>query len=289
MSAKTLLSNHFIADEKPMFHIPRKVRAATDYVARAPLQTKIREVVVAPDNSRVELLEKKTMDMSSKLLAREEELKNLHMKLLNLESQGKNGTENMKVHLQQKEQEIKDLKARLTHKQEAIESLANHANKTSSMLTNIHADLSGKDGEMNNIKLDLQTKADIIGALQNKILEKDGQIVELSNKIQSLHQGLTQVHNKQAVQEQEQHLLKVKTASSSNPQTLWVGPKTDLPKQPEAVSEGGVWKSAPGPGLVVSGTSVLFHDIGYTSSKKGTLPLVLDLATNRVLVDTSGK
>lgn len=68
---------------------------------------------------------------------------------------------------------------------------------------------------------------------------------------------------------------------SSNVKTLHVGDDFNLPEQPDVVKEGGLHKVAP-LSLTVNG-AVLFHDIGYTTDKKGLVPLFYDPVTNRVL------
>lgn len=70
-------------------------------------------------------------------------------------------------------------------------------------------------------------------------------------------------------------------AVSSNVKTLHVGDEFNLPEQPDVVKEGGIHKVAP-LSLTVNG-AVLFHDIGYTTDKKGLVPLFYDPVTNRVL------
>lgn len=63
--------------------------------------------------------------------------------------------------------------------------------------------------------------------------------------------------------------------------TLHVGQPFNMPEQPAVVREGGLHKDAP-LALSVNG-AVLFHDIGYTTDKKGLDPLFYDPVTNRVL------
>lgn len=64
--------------------------------------------------------------------------------------------------------------------------------------------------------------------------------------------------------------------------TLHVGADFNIPEQPSVEQEGGVHKVSP-LAIVVNG-GVLLHDIGYTTDKKGLVPLYYDPATQRALI-----
>lgn len=64
--------------------------------------------------------------------------------------------------------------------------------------------------------------------------------------------------------------------------TLHVGADFNIPEQPSVEQEGGVHKVSP-LAIVVNG-GVLLHDIGYTTDKKGLVPLYYDPTTQRALI-----
>jgi len=92
---------------------------------------------------------------------------------------------------------------------------------------------------------------------------------------------------KQALQLAQSAVSKAQNIESkAEVKTMQLGPKFNLPQQPEVVLEGGVHKVAP-LALTVNG-GVVLHDIGYTTDKAGLVPVLLDPVTGR-LVQYRGK
>lgn len=266
MNAKTYLGNQFLADEKTKIYIPRKTRMATTYLAQQPMNTHTREVIIAPNNARVDSIEKKTIDLHSRLNDKHNEIQLLNTKLSDMKEYSTSTHSVLRENLLARDKEISALRSKIDEKEESIKSLVNHANSTSSAVSSINTDLTHKQAH--------------IGAIHYSLAEKDNAINILKDKIRELEQGID------ALSQDSSNLL-AKSAQQDKPEVLYVGKEANLPKQPEPVSEGGVWKDAP-LALSVHGGMVL-HNIGYTTTSKGCLPLVWDMSTNRMLINTSGK
>lgn len=69
---------------------------------------------------------------------------------------------------------------------------------------------------------------------------------------------------------------------SDQTEHLHVGKRFNLPEQPEIEREGGIHKVAP-LALTING-AVILHDIGYTTDKKGLVPLYYDPVSQRALI-----
>lgn len=120
----------------------------------------------------------------------------------------------------------------------------------------------------------------------NKIQDQGAQIRELQSAVRELSRQLSV--NTKSVQVSQASISSLQSQEantqslSSSVRSLHIGEDFNLPEQPDIIKEGGIHKVAP-LSLTVNG-AVLFHDIGYTTDKKGLIPLFYDPITNRVLL-----
>jgi hypothetical protein len=259
MNARTYVGNVYDREKRPTIHIPRIARPAVGYQGRAITHVHTKEVVVIPTNSKIDALEKKTMDISSGLSSRLEEMKKMDERITSSISRAESDNQSLRAQLQLKEEQLKSLRAELEEKQRSIDILHDHTASTSvSVLSLVE--------EINDTKIDLHAKVE----------EKEKDISSLNDRVDGIDHCVSLI--KSRTDELE------KKGEKSNPETLMIGKDVNLPRQPESISEMGVWKTAPLT-LSVNG-GIVFHDIGYTTNGQGTFPLVWDPSTSRVLVGT---
>lgn len=107
----------------------------------------------------------------------------------------------------------------------------------------------------------LQSHNDVADVI--KLKDSDTKVEQLSTHVDTLSSKIPSTYDKKV-------------------DTLHVGADFNLPEQPSTEKEGGVHKVAP-LSFVVNG-AVLLHDIGYTTDKKGLVPLYYDPITQRALI-----
>lgn len=111
-------------------------------------------------------------------------------------------------------------------------------------------------------------------AQDSKYLEHDSQIKQLNTTVRDISSKLSYA--------QAAASTLPSVSKGDHVKSLHVGDQFNLPEQPVAVKEGGLHKIAP-LSLTVNG-AVLLHDIGYTTEKKGLVPLYYDPVTQRALI-----
>lgn len=108
----------------------------------------------------------------------------------------------------------------------------------------------------------------VLSAQKSKYAEHDVQIKQLNAAVKDISSKLS--------------YAEVAAKNTDHVKSLHIGDKFNLPEQPAIVKEGGLHKVAP-LSLAVNG-AVLLHDIGYTTDKKGLVPLYYDPVTQRALI-----
>lgn len=126
----------------------------------------------------------------------------------------------------------------------------------------------------NNIKPIPSTKVGKSHTYDNSVTILSNTILELRNEISTLKNQVESI------------LVEIPIAIPSSDMDgadyLHIGKAFNIPEQPYVVKEGGVHKVAP-LALSINGALVL-HDIGYTSEKKGLIPIYFDPITERLLI-----
>lgn len=165
---------------------------------------------------------------------------------------------------------------------EILSELANEVSKIQSFLKKLEESI-----------LSLKKELDVFNskekALTMKQSEHDNQIRQLNVAMKDISTKLSyaQVAAKNVPKEIIKEVITVPAPPTTPPtidhvKSLHIGEKFNLPEQPPVVKEGGIHKSAP-LSLTVNG-AVLLHDIGYTTDKKGLVPLYYDPITQRALI-----
>lgn len=284
MRANNVLTNNYVMETKPMIQMTR--RSNKSFYTPEVVNTHTREVVITPDNSRVENLERQHVSIQNAVAEKDKQIHDLihqidtlrNTTVSNMESTTKyihnveNSTNNKMNDIHSILSNILDnIKEKDNRLHDLATSIQYNKDSVSDIVAGINSVLAKKEEEIDNIKsfihisnthLDRKNE-DVITSIQhanNSLADKQSQIDDLKNQLSNLSTSLSSIQN------------------------LRIGDQTHLPRQPDPVSVGGVWKTAP-LSLAVNG-GVVLHDIGYASSSKNTLPLVWDPTTSRLLINT---
>jgi len=173
-----------------------------------------------------------------------------------------------------KDEKIEALNTDSSRHAEKVESLQQELHSVQSSMKGLEKQLLAAEKESATHANTVTSKAlQATHSYENKINNQDRQIRDLQAAVKQLTHMISAQSNVSTPIEV--------TKVGSTVQTLHIGNSFNLPEQPSVEKEGGIHKVAP-LSLTVNG-AVLFHDIGYTTDKKGLVPLFYDPVTNRVL------